>query len=51
MRSILHHVEELEEIQGGVWPCRSSFESLMDIFNNDEGEIKGVFTCADNSIF
>lgn len=32
----------------GLW---TAITGLMDIFNNDEGEIKGVFTCADNSIF
>lgn len=32
----------------GLW---AAITGLLDIFNNDEGEIKGVFTCADNSIF
>jgi hypothetical protein len=33
----------------GLW---TAITNLMDIFkNNDEGQIKGVFTCADNSIF
>lgn len=32
----------------GLW---TAISGLLDIFNNEEGEIKGVFTCADNSIF